>query len=71
MGEGKRIHKKEITAGTTVKAVITGYVAYGILIGFIVFMVCLAVNWATSQLQYANHRVLSISLPILGVMILY
>ena len=34
-------------------------------------MVCLAVNWATSQLQYANHRVLSISLPILGVMILY
>lgn len=71
MGEGKRVEKKEITAGTTVKAIITGYIAYGILIGFIVFMVGLVVNWIVSQLPNANHRVLSISLPILAIFFLY
>ena len=34
----KKEDKQEITLGTTVKAVITGYVAYGILIGFVAFM---------------------------------
>lgn len=71
MGEGKRVQKKAITAGTTVKAVITGYIAYGVLVGFIVFMVGLAVNWVVSQIPNANHRVLSITLPILGVFFLY
>lgn len=71
MGEGKRVQKKEITAGTTVKAVITGYIAYGVLVGFIVFMVGLAVNWAVSQIPNANYKVLSVSLPVLGVFFLY
>ena len=71
MGEGKRVQKKEITAGTTVKAVITGYIAYGVLVGFIVFMVGLAVNWAVSQMPNANYRVLSITLPVLGVFFLF
>lgn len=71
MGEGKRVQKKEITAGTTVKAVITGYIAYGVLVGFIVFMIGLAVNWAVSQIPNANYKVLSITLPILGVFFLY
>ena len=71
MSEGKRVDKKEISAGTTVKAVITGYIAYGILVGFIVFMVTFAVNWSIGQLPNADHRALSITLPILGVCILY
>ena len=71
MGEGKRIERKEITAGTTVKAVITGYIAYGVLVGFIVYMVGLLVSWIVTQIPNANHRILSISLPILGVFCLY
>lgn len=71
MGGGKRVEKKEISAGTTVKAVITGYIAYGILIGFIAFMIGLVINWCVSQITTANHRVLSITLPILGVFCLF
>lgn len=71
MDEGKILTKKEITVGTTVKAVITGYIAYGILVGFIVFMIGLTVSWIVEQLPYANHKVLSITLPLLGVFILY
>ena len=32
MGDGKRLELKEIPTHTTVKAIITGYIAYGILI---------------------------------------
>lgn len=71
MGEGRRVNKKEISAGTTVKAVITGYIAYGILIGFIVFMATFVVNWTISQMPNVDHRALSITLPILGVCLLY
>lgn len=71
MGEGKRVEKKEITAGTTVKAIVTGYISYGILVGFIVFMVGLFINWLVSQVPNANYRVLSVSLPILESIFLY
>ena len=71
MGEGKRIQKKEIAAGTVVKAVITGYIAYGILIGFIVFMVGLTVDWTVNQIPNADFEVLSISLPLMGALLLY
>lgn len=71
MGEGKRVQIKEITAGTSVKAVITGYIAYGILVGFILFFVALVTNWCVGQIPNANHRVLSITLPVLGIFFLY
>ena len=71
MGKGKRGDKKEISAGTTVKAVITGYIAYGILIGFIVAAVVFVVNWTIGQMPYVDHRALSITLPILGICLLY
>ena len=71
MGEGKRVQIKEISAGTSVKAVITGYIAYGIIIGFVLFMVVVVANWIVDQIPNANHRILSITLPILGVFFLY
>lgn len=71
MGKGKRVDKKEISAGTTVKAVITGYIAYGILIGFIVAAVVFVVNWTIGQMPYVDHRTLSITLPVLGICLLY
>jgi amino acid transporter len=63
--------KKEITLGTTVKAVITGYVCYGILVGFIVLAVFAFVKWAINNLPNVNERVISITLPLLAVFFLY
>ena len=71
MSKGKRVDKKEISAGTTVKAVITGYMAYGILLGFIAFVVTIVVNWSIAQIPNIDHRALSITLPVLGVCLLY
>lgn len=67
----KKEDKKEITLGTTVKAVATGYVAYGILIGFIVYIVGIFINWAIGLLPNANMRVISITVPLLEVCFLF
>lgn len=67
----KKEDKKEITIGTTVKAIITGYVAYGILLAFIVFIIGLAVSWCLSLLPNVNYKVLSVTLSLLGVIVLY
>lgn len=71
MSDGKILSKKEITVGTTVKAVITGYIAYGVLVGFIVFMLGLGISWKVAQMPYANHKILSITLPLLSIFVLY
>ena len=47
--------KKEISLGTTVKAVITGYVSYGILVGFIVFAISVFV---CSTLAYVKQSLI-------------
>lgn len=67
----KKEDKKEITLGTTVKAIITGYVAYGILIGFIVYIIGVVVKWVISLLPNANTRVLSITIPLLGACFIF
>lgn len=67
----KKEDKKEITIKTAVKAIITGYIAYGILVGFIVFIIGIAVNWCLSLLPKVNYKVLSITLSLLGAMLLY
>lgn len=71
MSESKVVEKKEITAKTTVKAIITGYISYGILVGFILFMVGLFINWIVSQLPNVNYTVISVSLPLLESVFLY
>lgn len=63
--------KKEITLGTTVKAVITGYVSYGILVGFIVFAISIFINWCLSILPNVNERVIAITIPLLSIFFLY
>lgn len=67
----KKEDKKEITIGTTVKAIITGYIAYGILLGFVVFIIGIAINWILSVLPYVNYKVLSVTIPLMGVILLY
>ena len=63
--------KKEITLGTTVKAVITGYVSYGILVGFIVFVISVFINWCLIILPNVNERVIAITIPLLAIFFLY
>ena len=41
----KKEDKKEISIGTTAKAIITGYVAYGVLIGFVAYILGIIINW--------------------------
>ena len=56
--------KKEISSKTTVKAIITGYIAYGILFAFIMFVLGVAVNWALGLLPNANSFLVRSSLLI-------
>lgn len=63
--------KKEISLGTTIKAVITGYVSYGILVGFIVFAISVFINWCLNMLPNINERVIAITFPLLGIFFLY
>ena len=71
MGEGKRIQKKEITSKTTVKAIITGYVSYGILIGFIVYMLGLCVTFFVKQFTVIHIRLLSAIIAVIGAFLIY
>ena len=67
----KKEEKKEISAGTAVKSIITGYIAYGILIGFMVFVFGVAINWWINLIPNINDRVLAITIPLIGAIVLY
>lgn len=67
----KKEDKQEITLGTTVKAIVTGYVAYGILIGFVAYMVGIVINYCFKSIEGANLRVISITLPIIEAIFIY
>lgn len=63
--------KKVIPAKTVVKGLITGFVSYGIIIGFLLLVVALIFSTTISNIPDANQKVLSISLPLLFAFILY
>ncbi len=63
--------KKVIPAKTVVKGLITGFVSYGIIIGFLLLVVALIFSTTISNISDANQKVLSISLPLLFAFILY
>lgn len=67
----KKEDKQEITLGTTVKAVITGYVAYGILIGFVTYMAGIVINYCFKSIPDINMRVLSITLSLIEAIFIY
>lgn len=67
----KKEDKQEITLGTSVRAVITGYIAYGILVGFIIFIVNVFVQWCIQSMPNPNYRTLAISLPLIAIFFLY
>lgn len=63
--------KKEISIATSVKAIITGYIAYGILMGFLVFVFGVVVNGWINSLPNANSKLLAVTIPLIGVILLY
>ena len=63
--------KKVIPAKTVVKGLITGFVSYGIIIGFLLLVVALIFSTTISNISDANQKVLSISLTLLFAFILY
>lgn len=67
----KKEDKQEISLATTVKAVITGYVAYGILIGFAVYMAGIILNWCFKTLPNANDMLISTTIPLIEAIIIY
>jgi hypothetical protein len=55
--------KKEIPAKTVVKGLITGFVSYGIILAFLLFVIE-SVCYSTIDYTSSNARVLTISLPL-------
>ncbi len=65
------MEKKEINAKTTVKAIITGFVSYGIIVIFICLLVFAIGNYFLSQFSNTTSRGLYITLPIIAIILLY
>lgn len=63
--------KKDITLGTAVKAIVTGYVSYGILISFIIFVISLFINWCISLISNGNGRAITTIISLIEVVFLY
>lgn len=63
--------KKVIPAKTVVKGLITGFVSYGIVLGFLLFVIAILFTAGISSLPNVNYKVLSISLPLLFAFVLY
>ena len=65
------MEKKEISCRTTVKAIITGFVSYGVIIVF-VFLLLLAVsNYLLKNIITINISGLYITLPLMASLIIY
>lgn len=66
----KKEDKKEISLGTTVKAIITGYVAYGILIGFVVYILGIIINWCASTIPNSNMNAMTAAVSLIEAIFL-
>lgn len=63
--------KKEINVKTSVKAIITGFVAYGIILFFIFSCGYLLIDALIDSLENINKLALSVTLAIIGSIILF
>lgn len=63
--------KKEITVKTSVKAILTGFVAYGIILFFIFSCGYLLVDTIINSLNITNKLALSVTLAVIGAIILF
>lgn len=67
----ERVELKEISARTTVKAIITGFVSYGIITIFICLLIFALGNYILSQVSSSAASGLYITLPLIADIILY
>lgn len=65
------MEKKEITSRTTVKAIITGFVSYGIIANFICLLLLAIGNYFLSNFKGTSTRGLYIVLPIIAIFFVY
>lgn len=65
------MEKKEIQTKTTVKAIITGFVCYGIIISFILSVLFTVVNNILNNYSGTSSRGLYITLPLIAVILVY
>lgn len=67
----ERVELKEISAKTTVKAIITGFVSYGIITIFICLLIFAIGNYFLSQFSGTAAQELYITLPLIAAIMLY
>ena len=67
----ERVELKEISAKTTVKAIITGFVSYGIITIFICLLIFAIGNYFLSQFSSTAAQGLYITLPLIAAILLY
>lgn len=64
--------KKNISSKTAVKGLINGFIAYGILILFLFFILIVLVSWAINSCkEYIDYELLKYTLPALGAFLLF
>lgn len=67
----ERVERKEISAKTTIKAIITGFVSYGIIAIFICLLIFAIGDYLLSQFSSNNTQGLYITLPLLAAIFIY
>ena len=65
------MEKKEISARTTVKAIITGFVSYGIITIFVCLLIFAVGDYFLKQLSATTAQGLYITLPLMAIIFLY
>ncbi len=65
------MEKKEISARTTVKAIVTGFVSYGIIANFLCLLVLAIVNYFLSSLSGNFTNGLYITVPLIAIILVY
>jgi len=65
------MEKKEITTKTTIKAIITGFVSYGIIAMFICFLIIAFVNQFLNLFTGKHASGLYITVPLMAAILIY
>lgn len=65
------MEKKEISARTTIKAIITGFVSYGVITIFIFLLFLAIANHFLENIVASNVSGLYITLPLMAVLLIY
>ena len=65
------MEKKEISVRTTVKAIITGFVSYGIIANFLCLLALVVANYCLSNLSGTSINGLYITVPLIAIIFIY